>query len=212
MKKIKIYAFLFLIIIIISFSLMFIGGYFSERVDVYMKSKSENYCANLVSDLLKEEVINIIDTDKIVRVNYKSENVVSSISVDTKMVNAFLKSVNEKLVESVDNIENANISIPMGIILGDTLFGNIGPNFDIDIVMLSSFKADVYTSLKEYGINSSLFELYVSVSFTINTMIPLNSDLSEINVSVPLVIEIINGEVPRYYYNTNDIVPDVYDN
>lgn len=212
MKKIKIYAFLFLIIMIISFSLMFIGGYFSERVDVYMKSKSENYCANLVSDLLKEEVINIIDTDKIVRVNYKSENVVSSISVDTKMVNAFLKSVNEKLVESVDNIENANISIPMGIILGDTLFGNIGPNFDIDIVMLSSFKADVYTSLKEYGINSSLFELYVSVSFTINTMIPLNSDLSEINVSVPLVIEIINGEVPRYYYNTNDIVPDVYDN
>ena len=212
MKKIKIYAFLFLIIMIISFSLMFIGGYFSERVDVYMKSKSENYCANLVSDLLKEEVINIIDTDKIVRVNYKSENVVSSISVDTKMVNSFLKSVNEKLVFSVDNIENANISIPMGIILGDTLFGNIGPNFDIDIVMLSSFKADVYTSLKEYGINSSLFELYVSVSFTINTMIPLNSDLSEINVSVPLVIEIINGEVPRYYYNTNDIVPDVYDN
>lgn len=212
MKKVKIYAFLFLIIVIISFSLMFIGGYFSERVDVYMKSKSENYCANLVSDLLKEEVINIIDSDKIVKVNYKSENVVSSISVDTKMVNSFLKSVNEKLVFSVDNIENANISIPMGIILGDTLFGNIGPNFDIDIVMLSSFKADVYTSLKEYGINSSLFELYVNVSFTINTMIPLNSDLSEINVSVPLVIEIINGEVPRYYYNTNDIVPDVYDN
>ena len=212
MKKVKIYAFLFLIIVIISFSLMFIGGYFSERVDVYMKSKSENYCANLVSDLLKEEVINIIDSDKIVKVNYKSENVVSSISIDTKMVNSFLKSVNEKLVFSVDNIENANISIPMGIILGDTLFGNIGPNFDIDIVMLSSFKADVYTSLKEYGINSSLFELYVNVSFTINTMIPLNSDLSEINVSVPLVIEIINGEVPRYYYNTNDIVPDVYDN
>ena len=42
-------------------------------------------------------------------------------------------------------------------------------------------------------------------------MIPLREEISFIDVSFPLVIEIINGEVPRYYYNTNDIVPDVYD-
>ena len=212
MRKIKIYAFLFLIIFIFGFILAFIDGYFSERVDVYMKSKAENHCACLVSEVLKEEVINIIDVEKLVTVNYKSENVVSNISVNTKIVNAFLKSVNEKLVLLIEDIENGNVSIPIGIILSDTLFGELGPNFDVKILMLGSFKTDVYTEMKEYGINSSLFEVFVKVSFSINTMIPLNKNLSTIDVRVPLVIQIINGEVPRYYYNTNDIVPDVYDN
>lgn len=212
MRKIKIYAFLFLLIFIFGFLLVFVDGYFSERVGVYMKSKAENHCASLVSDVLKEEVINIIDADELVTVNYKSENIVSNISVNTKIVNTFLKSVNEKLILSIKDIENGNVSIPIGIILSDTLFGELGPNFDVKIVMLGSFKTDVYTELTEYGINSSLFEVFVKVSFSINAMIPLNKNLSTVDVRVPLVIQIINGEVPRYYYNTNDIVPDVYDN
>ncbi len=212
MRKIKIYAFLFLLIFIFGFLLVFVDGYFSERVDVYMKSKAENHCASLVSDVLKEEVINIIDADELVTVNYKSENIVSNISVNTKIVNTFLKSVNEKLILTIKDIENGNASIPIGIILSDTLFGELGPNFDVKIIMLGSFKTDVYTEMKEYGINSSLFEVFVKVSFSINAMIPLNNNLSTVDVRVPLVIQIINGEVPRYYYNTNDIIPDVYDN
>ena len=212
MRKIKIYAFLFLLIFIFGFILAFIDGYFSERVGVYMKSKAENHCASLVNDVLKEEVINVIDADELVKVNYKSENIVSNISVNTKIVNTFLKSVNEKLTLSIKDIENGNVSIPIGIILSDTLFGELGPNFDVKIVMIGSFETDVYTEMKEYGINSSLFEVFVKVSFSINAMIPLNNNLSKVDVRVPLVIQIINGEVPRYYYNTNDIVPDVYDN
>lgn len=212
MKKIKIYAFLFLSIFIVFFCFTFVSGYFSERVEVYMSTKAENYCATLISDLLKEEVLNSLDQSELVTVNYKSENVVSSISVNTKIISSFLKSVNEKLVKSVEEIENASVDIPMGIILSDTLFGNLGPYLDVDIVMLSSFKADVFTELKEYGINSSLFEVFIGVTFTINTMIPLNSSLSVVDVKVPIVIQIINGEVPRYYYNTNDIIPDIYDN
>lgn len=210
MKRIKVYVFLFTIIFICLFVVFFIGSYFSERVDVYMKSKSENYCSSLVSDILREEAIDIID-GTLVSINYNNENILSSISINTQKINVFLKNVNDALLESIKDIESSNIKIPLGIILGETLFGSIGPYFDINIIMLSSFKTDIYTNVSDYGINSSLFELFVSVSFTINTMIPLNEELSLIEVKFPLVMEIINGEVPRYYYNTNDIIPDVYD-
>lgn len=210
MKKFRVCAFLFVFISLIIFIIVFIGAYFSDRVDVYMKSKSENYCSSLVSDILREEAINII-SDDLVSVKYEKENVLKSISINTKLVNSFLKNLNDSLLESIKYIENADIKIPLGIILGETLFGTLGPYFDIDIILLSSFKTDVFTKISEYGINSSLFELYASVNFTIRSMIPLREEISVIGVSFPLVIEIINGEVPRYYYNTNDIVPDVYD-
>ena len=35
---------------------------------------------------------------------------------------------------------------------------------------------------------------------------------SDVQCKIPIVMQIIHGEVPRYYYNTDKLVPDVLDN
>jgi hypothetical protein len=45
----------------------------------------------------------------------------------------------------------------------------------------------------------------------IQSIIPLIKSESDVECQIPIVLQIIQGEVPRYYYNTDSLVPDVYD-
>ena len=47
---------------------------------------------------------------------------------------------------------------------------------------------------------------------SIETVVPLQKSETIVNCKIPIVMQIIHGEVPRYYYNTDKLVPDVYDN
>lgn len=211
MKKYKLCAFLFLIVIFLILIVSFISGYFSDRVRVYMKNKSTNYISELITATLNEEVVNTIDSTNMIRINYTNENVINSISVNTKDVNTILRKTNEILLSSIKEIDDISLSLPISIIFSDTLFNGMGPDMNFSILVTSSFNTDIVSNIEEFGINNSLFKLSIKISFTVDTIMPLNRDLNEIILYIPLVVEVITGEVPRYYYNTNDIIPDVYE-
>ena len=50
-----------------------------------------------------------------------------------------------------------------------------------------------------------------TIEMKIETIVPLQKSESKVNCKIPIVMQIIHGEVPRYYYNTDKLVPDVYD-
>ena len=81
----------------------------------------------------------------------------------------------------------------------------------IRIIPIGSYVCDIVTTMNDYGINNSLFEIDIKVEIQINTILPLKKGTSIVNCNIPLVVQILQGSVPRYYYNTDKVVPDVYD-
>ena len=65
---------------------------------------------------------------------------------------------------------------------------------------VSSYKTDIYTNLIDYGINNSLFELYLKINIKIETIIPLKTSQIDYNTNLLLSSIVIQGEVPYYYY------------
>lgn len=55
--------------------------------------------------------------------------------------------------------------------------------------------------MKSFGINNALFEIYLSVFIEIDTIIPLNKNHIVFATNILLVSQIIQGEVPYYYYS-----------
>ena len=212
MKKIIIYVFLFLFIIIIIGIIYFLNIYFSDRVKIYMDNKGVIYTQNYIQESIMDEVINEINISDLYLIKEDLNNKVESVIINTAQVNKILAKTNSNLEKNINNIQNTKLEIPFYSIFGDTIFSSIGPNIKLKIYPIGSYKCDVKTSATQYGINNTLFEIYITVNMNIETLVPLQKSKSNVECKIPLVMQIIHGEVPRYYYNTDKLVPDVNDN
>ena len=212
MKKIIICVFLFILIFFLIISIYYLSIYFSDRTKLFMENKSIIYTQSYLKEAILEDVIEEINISSLYLIKENSNNQVNSVLVNTAQVNKILGLVNSSLEKNMKTIQNTELQIPFSSIFSEVLFNSFGPNIKLKIFPLGSYKCDVISSATEYGINNTLFEIYINVDIKIETLVPLQRNENVVNCKIPIVMQIIHGEVPRYYYNTDKLVPDVYDN
>ena len=211
-KNIKPLIKLLLVIFIFFIIIAFVSGYFSIRVKSYIKQKTRLEASNLLSETIKREVLQYINLEDMVKIIKDDNNKIESIFVNTYQVNQISSKVSECLGELVGNLENnelKSLSLPLGVIFSDTLFGNLGPAIKIRIYPIGSITVDVISKCEQYGINNSLLTIYVDVCVWFTSIIPFQREEIEVTTKIPIVVQTIYGEVPRYYYNNrnNDFIP-----
>ena len=212
MKKIIIYVFLFMLIIFLVITIHYLSIYFSDRTKLFMENKSIVYTQSYLKEAILEDVIEEINISSLYLIKEDSNNQVESVLINTAQVNKILGLVNSSLEKNMDSIQNTELQIPFASIFSEVLFNSFGPNIKLKIYPIGSYKCDVISTATEYGINNTLFEIYITVDLKIETLVPLKRNENVVNCKIPIVMQIIHGEVPRYYYNTYKLVPDVYDN
>lgn len=211
MKKILI----LLIIFILSFILLkSADNYFSETTKVYISKQADNLASNAIKDVINQTVVPFIDIEEILYIKYKDEKV-ETVIVNTKIVNKIMAKASEVIDELLNNDflekELNTLSIPLGMLISNSFFANVGPCIKIHLKPLGAYNADVYTNISSYGINNSLIEVYLEVIIDIVALIPLQHENVRVSSKVYLVSQIIQGTVPNYYYGnkTNvDYIPD----
>lgn len=212
MKKIIIYVFLFMFIIFLVITIHYLSIYFGDRTKLFMENKSIVYTQSYLKEAILEDVIEEINISSLYLIKEDSNSQVESVLINTAQVNKILGLVNSSLEKNMDSIQNTELQIPFASIFSEVLFNSFGPNIKLKIYPIGSYKCDVISTATEYGINNTLFEIYITVDLKIETLVPLQRNENVVNCKIPIVMQIIHGEVPRYYYNTDKLVPDVYDN
>ena len=200
MKKFLLLFFIFLIPILL---LTMIDNYFSKKSDVYI----EKEVTTIISDILAESIEknNVLnDTDNILNYKYNTDGKISSIYIDSTKTSKIISSMNLTLSKLLRDgtIEESvkDINMPLGMLVSRALFTTLGPDIKIEVLPVSSYQTDIYTNLVDYGINNSLFELYLKVNIKVETIIPLKTSQIDYNTNLLLSSIVIQGEVPYYYY------------
>lgn len=192
MKKIGCILSLIIIVGFFYLLIIFFNNYFGERIEVYINKSVENKAVEIINDVLKEEVIPNIDSEKMLLINEKG------VIINSKNVNEVLFLVNDNISENFDMIKKEVLKIPLSSIISEELL-NFGPNINIRINEIRSFKTDIVTIVEEYGINNSLLKLEILIEFDVESMVPFNKNVSNVKMKIPLVSQIIQGEVPKFY-------------
>ena len=200
MKKFLLLFFIFLIPILL---LTMIDNYFSKKSDLYI----EKEVTTIISDILAESIEknNVLnDTDNILNYKYNTDGKISSIYIDSTKTSKIISSMNLTLSKLLRDgtIEESvkDINMPLGMLVSRALFTTLGPDIKIEVLPVSSYQTDIYTNLVDYGINNSLFELYLKVNIKVETIIPLKKSQIDYNTNLLLSSIVIQGEVPYYYY------------
>ncbi|MBS1363501.1 MAG: sporulation protein YunB [Bacilli bacterium] len=200
MKKFLLLFFIFLIPILL---LTMIDNYFSKKSDLYI----EKEVTTIISDILAESIEknNVLnDTDNILNYKYNTDGKISSIYIDSTKTSKIISSMNLTLSKLLRDgtIEESvkDINMPLGMLVSRALFTTLGPDIKIEVLPVSSYQTDIYTNLVDYGINNSLFELYLKINIKVETIIPLKTSQIDYNTNLLLSSIVIQGEVPYYYY------------
>ena len=203
MRRLKLKLIVILIIFTVIFILIFIDGYFSSRVKKYITQEVTLTSSKVIKTTIEEGVLKTLNHRDLIVIE-KINDKTSTLYINTNEVNEVLKSVNEVLENIV--VFNTNIDslyLPFSIIFSDIIFQK-GPNIKIDVIEVGSYKSDVKTNLRDFGINNTLFELYIEVSINYEAIIPMVTEEIQVITKIPIVIEIIQGEIPNYYYQNSD--------
>ncbi len=196
---------LFLVIIFLLF-LVVSKTYFRSPLLVYAKQKSFFYASVIINDAISNQVVPNIDTNKIINMETKSNGYVTSVVVDVYQVNLLISKMTKEIQDQLliyqndkDNELN-KLHIPLGVMFNNPMFNNVGPKINIQLTIIGSVVSDIVSSVKPYGINNSLIEVVIKTRVKFQVAIPYQKDEIIVETNTPLLIKVIQGSVPHYYY------------
>lgn len=170
-----------------------------------------------LSDNEKVNVVDIVrNGDRIEVIRYNT-SVVNKISMDIS--NSIEQDINymimgdfekidfssSKIADSYyDKIDNGLVlGISIGNITGNSLLANVGPRIPLKLEMVGNVNVDIKNKITEYGMNNALMEVFIEIEVNPVIVMPfLSEEISVVN-RIPLVTEIIQGEIPDGYFGNS---------
>ena len=196
-KKKLIFSCIVLIIIVS----LFFYGYFSDSVVKIITTKAKLTSEEYITKVLKEEVVS---SEFDLFYDAVSEDGVVFTSFDVNKANFLLANVRSSL-ENISNEFNKNncfsVYVPVSYLFIPSSY--ILPNIKLDVETsnLLYYDAKLKTDIKEYGINSSIVSLILTIDIRYQVTVPLMFEIVDNTIEIPLAIEVINGKIPEVLLN-----------
>ena len=205
------------LILIVTYLLIKLFTYRSEPILFdYAKRKSINIVSTLINKsmsevLYQEEYEDLIEIEKdvdgqIVNLNFNNKKINDILYLSTDNI---LKSINLLDEGKYDQLDTEYIkdkdllySVPIGVIHDIPILVNIGPRIPFKIEILGSVDNKTETSVREYGINSSIVEVFLNLNLQVQVILPFKTESYIAEKNILLDSKIIQGKVPDYYGGT----------
>lgn len=215
--------FIFLIIIIV-FIFKFINKQVTPVVLNYAELEARKLATLVINSAVNKNVSNKIKSEDIFFITKDSNGEIATIDFNSGVVNGILtetttiiqkelKKIEDGEIEDIENLDLDYISnndklkqgiifeIPSGLVFKNTFFSNLGPTIPIKLNLVGDITSEITTQVTNYGINNALIEVKILIKLTEQVILPLTTNIIEIQSSIPIVLKLIQGTVPNYYLN-----------
>lgn len=228
-NKIKV---LILIIAVVSILVLNIITRVSKQINrsliIYAKTEAQKITSLIIYQSIDEEFASFEGMDDLVMVEKDLQGKIVGVEYNSILVNQLLTKVTRNIHENLKNFEEGNIDeidfindlpdkydrdkfksgiiyeLPVGIIANNSLLGNVGPNIPVRLKIVGSVESNVVANVKDYGINNAMIELKLCIDVKTRVILPMISEELNMDTEVLIAVKIINGEVPRYYVNSQN--------
>lgn len=179
---------------------------FSKYLKPRIKSVSQRFVENEISRIIDEEIKNLmldefLSYDKITLITRDNSGNVTSISINSVLINNFANELDIKIGDRIDNTDTVENEIYLSGLLGFDLLSGIGPKVPVKFQPVSVTHADISHSFEEMGINQTIHTVSLSISVDVEILLPLaHSEITVIS-KMPIAQTLIIGNTPKTYFN-----------
>ncbi|KXG09628.1 Sporulation protein YunB [Anoxybacillus sp. P3H1B] len=109
--------------------------------------------------------------------------------------------------DSESNEDGIIYYIPVGQATNNVLLGSLGPRVPVRFDIIGDVTPEVKKSIQPFGINNALVEISVRVEVNVQVIIPFSTKPIVVARDFPVAMQVIEGEVPNFYNNGNNVNP-----
>jgi len=186
------------------FLFLFSRAYFSQTVRQFAANKAKLRMSIIINDAMMREVVPNLDTENLMVFRTNDREHVTDVIIDVQQVNHVITRMSADMQRSLQEaMIEEELSMPLGVLFGHPVLNMLGPSVQIDVQMTGNVVTDIVTRTTPYGINNSLIEVLIQTELSVMVIIPFQQEEVKVTTYTPLVIKVIQGEVPQYYYNSS---------
>ena len=131
----------------------------------------------------------------------KDENgTITAIVTDTARVNILSADLLSAVV-AASNAGDLDLGVPLGDLLGSSLFLGRGPRIPVRVTLLTSSRVEVSNVLTDAGINQTRHQLLLNVQVDADVLLPWEIMSARIVTPVLISETVIVGSVPQTYFS-----------
>ena len=195
-----------IIIILILISLIYLFRLFNKiaipKFISYGEIETKKIITLLINNKVLKEISSNVNVDDIFIITRNDDGQISSIDFNTNSINLILMTTSTLIEENINNLSKGTIyEVPSGIIFNNVFISNLLPKIPVKLELISSAFCKIDTDVNSYGINNALIKVNVDITLNIRIIMPFTSKITDVNMSIPIAIKLIEGSIPGYYFN-----------
>lgn len=195
-------SFVFMIILLstIAIFIIYLIKIITPTIQTLCENKSKAIALQVTTQTVKE-FLKDVDYDELMNLTYDSNGKISSLNADVTNMNKISAEISYKIQEKLEAIQKSTINIPIGKLLGWSIFSGYGPNITIKLVPAGNVAATFKTEFSSEGINQTKHTIYIEIITNVLTVAPFVSQIVSFSNNLKIAETIIVGDIPETYYN-----------
>jgi sporulation protein YunB len=161
--------------------------------------KGRQTANNLVSAAIDKSLAE--DDGDYLDIEYDSSGKIVSLCADTYKINKLENDIKSAINDSLTDIDDNEMSVPIGTLSGITYFSGRGAEIKIKLHQVGAVDAHIVSEFTSAGINQTKHSLKIEVTTELSAILPGHSTDIEVNDEYLLGETIIVGEIPDNILN-----------
>ena len=219
----KIYIFLLLILLMVLISLGIINKVLVPKIEDYANVRLKKISIDALRNTGLDEINHLLEKEKLYDVILNNNGEIESIDYNVSVLNKSLMIVAKSVRKKIKNIQKGQkidfkedvfdktlkngiiFLFPLLIGTDNILLSNIGPKIPIKVIYTGDVSVDIKTSVKPYGVNSALIEVYIYVEVFQKTILPFSSKTKKVTSKLPIMLKVVKGSYNGYISNNDNL-------
>ena len=161
------------------------------------EARSAAMASQVLSGALAEAIEDGITYEDLMNVKMDQSGQVALLSANTMAMNRLATRAGDAALRRLNNMSSERVTVPLGAVLGTTLFSGSGPGVPVSIVPIGSIFTDFATEFEACGINQTRHKVYLQVTANIRIVIPTGAKTTQVSANMLVAESIIVGRVPE---------------
>ena len=163
------------------------------------EARSAAMASQVLSGALAEAIEDGVTYEDLMNVKMDQSGQVALLSANTMAMNRLATRAGDAALRRLNNMSSERVTVPLGAVLGTTLFSGSGPGVPVSIVPIGSIFTDFATEFEACGINQTRHKVYLQVTANIRIVIPTGAKTTQVSANMLVAESIIVGRVPESF-------------
>ena len=195
---------IFVAFISLSLITIILGRGLQPNIVAQSEAYLKNTAISIMNKAVNQTLTEVGDTSSLIHVEKDSYGHVAYITADSTVMNRIAVKCALNAQNSIAELCETTLSIPLGNVLGSKLFSGMGPKIRIRVKPSGAVGTRFHTEFESVGINQSRYKVYIILEASMVLVVGTGSHRVQVETQVLISDVIMVGDVPQTYANVSE--------